>query len=189
MSAVIEQHPSWPYIILADGRYFSLYDRTHDQEIRLGPLARALSKTCRFCGHLKNDIFYSVAQHSVAVADLVRKPEHQKWGLLHDLSEAYINDIPRPFKPEISGYKTIEAHLTKILARRFGLVGEMPEAVHRADMTMLITEGRDLCTGDDWQNWDTGYDNLEPLPTTIHPLDHQAAFELFMDRANTLGIG
>lgn len=188
MSAVIQQRPARPYIILADAGYFRLYDRRFDHEIKLQPLARALSKTCRFCGHLKDDVFYSVAQHSVFVSHLVEGHENQKWGLLHDLSEAYLNDIPRPFKPEINGYKTIEAHLTKILADRFDLEGEMPEAVHRADMTMLITEGRDLCAGDDWMNWDTGYSDLKPLLATIHPLEHQAAFKLFMDRAEELGI-
>jgi len=64
-------------------------------------IAASLSKVCRFSGQLKE--FYSVAQHSLLcyfiAKDLV--PDNirlQILCLLHDASEAYISDIPSPFK-------------------------------------------------------------------------------------------
>lgn len=63
-------------------------------------LAHALSLVCRFNGHCAHH--YSVAQHSLLVAHIIEKeggtPEEQLAGLLHDGTEAYINDLTRPLK-------------------------------------------------------------------------------------------
>lgn len=63
-------------------------------------LAHALSNVCRFNGH--SAWHYSVAQHSLLVADLIAleggSAEEQLAGLLHDGTEAYISDLTRPLK-------------------------------------------------------------------------------------------
>lgn len=66
-------------------------------------IAMALANTCRFGGMISP--FYSVAEHSVKVSRLLREegapPDVQLVGLLHDATEAYILDIPRPWKHKV----------------------------------------------------------------------------------------
>lgn len=63
-------------------------------------LAHALSHVCRFNGHCA--WHYSVAQHSLLVADIVQQEggtqDEILAGLLHDATEAYVNDLTRPLK-------------------------------------------------------------------------------------------
>jgi Rad3-related DNA helicase len=81
-------------------------------------LARALSKICRYAGACPS--FYSVAEHSVMVADRLwartGSRRAARAGLLHDAVEIVIGDIPAPTKrlfPEIEAYerRVLEAWL------------------------------------------------------------------------------
>ncbi len=75
-------------------------------EIDIEDIAHALARICRFNGHLR--YHYSVAEHSVNVAEELKlrgaSKELRLFGLLHDASEAYIADIPRPLKDWIPEY-------------------------------------------------------------------------------------
>ena len=63
-------------------------------------ISTALSNLSRFSGHLSR--FYSVAEHSVRVSETLKDwgapPDVQLLGLIHDATEAYLLDIPRPWK-------------------------------------------------------------------------------------------
>ncbi|MDH0894254.1 MULTISPECIES: phosphohydrolase [unclassified Pseudomonas] len=78
---------------------FSLLNPAADMVVA-ADLAHALSNVCRFNGH--SAWHYSVAQHSLLVADLIAleggSAEEQLAGLLHDSTEAYISDLTRPLK-------------------------------------------------------------------------------------------
>jgi uncharacterized protein len=118
-------------------------------DICIEDIAHALSNQCRFSGHVRT--FYSVAEHCVRVAELLRywgaPTEIQLWGLLHDASEAYLVDLPTPLKshPSIGdGYRAAEEALMHAVCARFGLPETMPDLVRRADAKMLATEVRDL---------------------------------------------
>lgn len=110
-------------------------------EIFIEDIAHSLARQCRFGGHCNP--FYSVAEHSVRASYLVDK-DYALWALLHDASEAYLIDIPRPVKSHLHGYRAIEDGLMAAVCERFGLPREMPFPVKRADETMLVTEQRDL---------------------------------------------
>ncbi len=122
--------------------------RLRVEDIYIEDIAHALSHICRFAGHCKS--FYSVAQHSVLVADYVMKRgrsiNEARWALLHDASEAYLGDITWPLKqhPAMRGYKEIERHAQAVIAQCFGLEGDEPPIVKEADLAILATEKRDL---------------------------------------------
>lgn len=125
------------------GRQFWPLD-PRPEEIFIEDIAHALSMQCRFGGHVK--AFYSVAQHSVEVSNVVLRT-HGLWGLLHDASEAYLVDLPRPLKhfgDLGKWYKFAESALMVAIAERFGLQWPMPTEVEMADDCVLAAEKRDL---------------------------------------------
>lgn len=151
-----ERHGDWNQTFL--GKKFWCLD-PRPEEVFLEDIAHSLSNMCRFAGHV-ND-FYSVSQHSVLVSENV-PPEDALWGLLHDASEAYLVDVPRPLKiqPEMSLYREAEARLMVAICQRFGLPIEEPESVKIADKRMVTTEKRDLLVDGPgrWKNVTTPYE-------------------------------
>lgn len=117
-------------------------------DICVEDICHALSMQCRFTGHCRE--FYSVAQHSMLVATLVKPatPENVLWALLHDASEAYLIDVARPVKQSaaFAAYREAEAVMQCAVATRFSLPPDMPEAVHLADNVALAIEAREFMT-------------------------------------------
>jgi|JI10StandDraft_1071094.scaffolds.fasta_scaffold58571_5 hypothetical protein len=111
-------------------------------DICIEDIAHGLSRVCRFAGHCAG--FMSVAEHSVAVARIVMTtdPDHALEALLHDGSEAYLGDLPRPIKhlPEMAPYREAEARAEAAIAEKFGLVHPLPQSVKDADRQRLFIE-------------------------------------------------
>lgn len=107
------------------------------EDVHIMDIAHALANACRFGGHCSR--FYSVAEHSVLVSHLV-PPADALHGLLHDATEAYLVDVPRPVKMMLDGYKELEELNWRAIAARFGLDPTMPESVHDADQNVLLAE-------------------------------------------------
>ena len=115
---------------------------------------------CRFGGHCQQ--FYSVAQHCCLGAlwgrydDLASKRDQFNF-LMHDASETYLADLPRPLKHGMGRfadmYREIEDELDGKLALRFNLSYPMLPRIKRVDTRMLLTERRDLLasTNDVWE--------------------------------------
>lgn len=146
------------------------------EDVRIEDIAHALANVCRFAGHCRE--FYSVAQHSVLVSQIVPE-EHALRGLLHDASEAYIHDITRPMKrlPEMSFYRDLEHRTMAAIHAAFGITGDEPASIKVADNCVLMTERRDLLTVQrDW-SW-----RAEPLLMRIVALPPHKAEELFLER-------
>lgn len=110
-------------------------------------IAHALGQTTRFGGHLNK--FYSVAQHSVLVSELVPK-EHKKAALLHDASEAYLGDMPSPFKKLMPEYKAIETELMHIIADKFDFQYPLHPVIKEADELLLAKEWNTFIMGKDY---------------------------------------
>jgi 5'-deoxynucleotidase YfbR-like HD superfamily hydrolase len=118
----------------------------HIEDIDIEDIAHSLSLMCRFGGHVKE--FYSVAQHSVEVSHFCDK-EDEFWGLMHDTSEAYLIDIPRPLKSDPkfgSFYRETEKQVMQVICNKYHLPSKQPESVTGADNILLATEIRDLMT-------------------------------------------
>lgn len=154
-------------------------------DVELMDIAHALSHLCRFTGHTR--AFYSVAEHSVRVSKIV-PPEHALWGLLHDASEAYLQDLPRPLKQwGLFGliYRLAEHRVMRAVRERFCLLGDQPKAVTWADRVLLRTEQRDLM-GRQPQPW---ADGVSPLNETIVPWSAGRAKRAFIKRFTELTTG
>lgn len=108
--------------------------------ILLEDISAALSKICRFGGHVRK--FYSVAQHSCLVASLLDNSIMLE-GLLHDGSEAYLGDVIKPLKVMLGEvYSDLEGGFELAIRRRFGLFygPRIHDAIKKADMAALEVE-------------------------------------------------
>lgn len=134
-----------PVIATVSGRRIDLRDPQPDA-FTLEDIAHGLGNVCRFSGQTRQ--FYSVAQHSIMVAELV-PPEARLAALLHDASEAYIQDVPAPLKALLPEYAIIEQRIEAAIAARFGLPDDPAiwKAVKHADLLAVSVEMRDLFDG------------------------------------------
>lgn len=142
-------------------------------------IAHALSMTCRYGGHVS--VFYSVAEHCVLMSEAV-DPTFALWALIHDAAEAYISDLIRPIKHSLPAYRAIDDRLTAVIAQRFGLYGEIPEAVVEADLRILRDE-RDALMSTPPLPWDS-IEKVPALGVPIHgwnPAEAERAYALRLE--------
>lgn len=118
------------------------------EEVCIEDIAHALGNLCRFGGHCRR--FYSVAEHCVYVSLFVA-PAFAMAGLLHDASEAYLVDVPKPIKPFLSGYRQAEKRISEAVFDHVGIGGsagypeaDMREHVKRVDNAILADEALQL---------------------------------------------
>jgi len=158
------------------GRRFNPLQPNPDA-IVIQDIAHSLSMQCRFSGHCKD--FYSVAQHSVLVS-YICDSQDAFWGLMHDATEAYLIDVPRPLKRsgKFQAYLDFEKVMQEAVCRRFNMAFTEPPSVKKADTILLATEARDLMSPlhSDWQQ------PVEPLPFRIEAWNHHKAKDMFMKR-------
>jgi hypothetical protein len=159
-------------------RFFPMNPRPED--IDPADIAHALSMLCRYGGHV--DRFYSVAEHCVLMSEAVA-PEHALAALLHDATEAYVVDVPRPLKLALPDYRAIEAQVWKVIAIRFGVAG-MPDEVKTADNRILLTE-RNALISNAVRPWEQD-GRYEPLPVRITGWLPAEAERRYRDRLGVL---
>ena len=107
-------------------------------QITLVDIAHALSNTCRWGGHVMR--FYSVAEHSIFVQNMVQSREDKIAAMFHDASEAYISDIISPVKHRLEQYAEIENRLMIAIAQKIGFLYPLSDAVKQADEYALRWE-------------------------------------------------
>lgn len=173
-------------IRLFDGTRFDVL-RPDPAAISVKAIAIGLSKLVRFGGQLPPDTFYSVAEHSIRVANML--PQHLKrYGLLHDAAEGLgLGDIVSPVKRQLPEAVLIESQLLAAVATRFGLEPSLftSPAVKSADADMTATEHRWLRYGD-WTG--PGVAAAENPFSSEGALDHARARERFLAYAHNLGV-
>jgi hypothetical protein len=169
-----------PDILTRSGHYFD-FITPEKSVIDIFDIATALSNICRFNGHTKG--FYSVAQHSIFVSQLVPR-EHALVALLHDAAEAYVGDVTRPLKNLLPEYKVIEDRVHAAIFKHFGLDPKLPPCVKQADLVMLATEQKNLMADHD-DEWALIKD-IVPLDVIIVPMTPAKAALRFNERFNEL---
>lgn len=125
-----------PWIQTFTGRAVHLLD-PRPEEIHIEDIAHALAHICRYTGHV--EMFYSVAEHSLWASFLV-PPHLRLTALLHDATEAYVNDLSKPLKNLLPAYEAIEQKMWLAVAERFGIPSELPKEVKTVDKALLMAE-------------------------------------------------
>lgn len=142
------------------------------EDVCIEDISHALANICRFNGHTTR--FYSVAEHSLRVAELL--PDELKLaGLLHDAVEAYVGDVVAPFKrylevgfPKCATFADFESRILRLIFEKFEIEWPLAPAVHEADRVLRATEKRDLMTKCEHE-WDE--ELPPPLPEEIPTLN------------------
>lgn len=153
-----------PWMQTTQGHRF-YFDDPREGVITIRDVARALSRIPRFNGHGDTDVVISVAEHSVAVSQVVEARGRRDLALaalLHDASEAYLCDISTPHKScvDMVGYREREGHTMDAVERAFRLAkfATRDIAIKQADLDCLATEVRLHYSRVDpgWEAWLAG---------------------------------
>lgn len=164
------------------------------EQIDIIDIATGLSNIPRWGGQINR--FYSVAEHCLlmdrAYYAMTESPDNEvcRAILLHDATEAYMGDIPRPLKAELPDYRRIEKRLDIMIKLKFGISTnlEIQEKVHIFDEIMLKNEA--IARGGDI-NWlsDTKYKDVELLPFFVmHYFQPDTAKRVFLRRWEDLNV-
>jgi hypothetical protein len=149
-------------------------------EIVAEDIAHALSLLCRYGGHV--DRFYSVAEHCVLMSEAVA-PENALAALLHDATEAYVCDVPRPLKRQLPGYRAIEDMVWLAIVACFPVPLILPDEVHEADSRILLNERATLMSrAETWAS----LDGLTQLPVVVTGWQPAEAETAYLDRLEEL---
>jgi hypothetical protein len=130
-----------PVIRTFTGRWVNVFD-PNPKTINILDVAHALSFQCRFGGHLKQ--FYSVAQHSIWCYEEAQRrnlsKREQLSSLMHDASEAFLVDIPRPIKKKLLEYEEVEDKLMSVIGAKYGFDWPLSLDIKEIDELALEVE-------------------------------------------------
>lgn len=181
MSNVDRVDEGW--IELSSGNAFT-FQNVKPEQIQIEDIAHALGNLCRFGGHSHK--FYSVAEHSVLLSRFIwyeRGTKDALLALLHDASEAYLVDMPRPIKHDLPQYKTLEAKIEQAILNKFGFKYPLPVWMKEYDNRMLATEKKQTMLNNKYP-WVT--DNLEVLDIELEFWTPDVAKIKFLERFKAL---
>lgn len=124
------------WILTYTGKEFHAFDPKPEQ-ISLKDIAHALSRNNRFTGHSEKS--YTVGEHSIHCYNLLCAMKADKdtclIGLLHDASEAYLQDIASPFKKFLPEYQELEKTVQNAIYLKY--LGYIPTEEHYSEVKMV----------------------------------------------------
>lgn len=166
------------------GRQF-FYDDIASNEVVVEDIAHSLALFNRYGGHSRFP--YSVAQHSVIVADWLwthyGDPYLALDGLMHDAAEAYVGDLRWMVKKLCPEFVDMEAQVDKLIRRTFkpqGLLdAESPRTKH-VDQCIVLDEKAQVMSLPParWEPHETTY---KPLGVFIEEQHWGVAKQKFLD--------
>ena len=129
------------YITTYTGKHFEILN-PDPAVIDIKDIAHALSLICRGNGHVNT--FWSVGEHCICCAREAKArglSERMMLAcLLHDASECYMSDVPRPFKKSLPAYREHEDKLLSLIYEKFlgtDLTAEEQKQLKEIDNAML----------------------------------------------------
>lgn len=185
------------FVLTYSGRKIDLTN-LQPGDVTLSDVARSLSLTCRWCGHL--GVHYSVAQHSVLLTSYAMslrdtayhdRIELAKICLLHDASEAYLSDISFGVKHMLPDYMALEEKVQGAIYHKY--LGYLPTESQERDMKQLdhrlaVSEYLDIKPGAKQSDLGEPHCNLERLPLFVRPIPAMNAEAQFLSLAKSLGM-
>lgn len=182
-----------PTMTLYSGREVDIFD-LKSKDIDIEDIAHSLSNLCRYGGHCL--FHYSVALHSVLCSYEEGTREEKLAFLLHDASEAYMNDLVRPIKhrPELEHYRNEEDKIQKLIFEKYNLEFPFSQRVHNVDNQVLMRELKEIIIFNDEileasSKYETSFRNARKIlreeklkNCTIPNITPEEAEEMFMDR-------
>jgi uncharacterized protein len=150
-------------------------------------IAHSLAQINRFTGHASRP--YSVAEHSLLVADLARiegaSAIAQLAALMHDAHESITGDVSSPVKWALGEHwNDFELGQAYELHNAFGLRAAMHShraAIKRGDLIALATERRDLTP------WERGAHSDWPiLDNPLHPVHSSTSHRLYIGQRQAM---
>jgi len=166
-----------PWLETYTGRKFWAAD-PRMEDVTIFDIAHSLGYKCRYNGHTAK--FYSVAEHCVTLALKARQEglpvATQFQMLMHDGSETYLPDVPRPIKHLFPELVAMEKLNDRVIRDWAGLSHDVPPIVKEWDARIITDERRQvlLPSGHAWSS-----DSLEPLGVQLHgyePYEAQMRF-------------
>lgn len=177
------------YIETYTGRLLTPLD-PDPADMSVQDIAHALAMKCRYSGHSRN--FYSVAEHSVLMAEWFEKQDcafRALYALLHDANEAYLPDVPSPVKQALPWWAEIEGRMDKAVMRFFNCYLLRDRAimsdVKRADTRIKLAEAESLLVsgGMSFGAW---AQDFTPLPVQVRCWTPARAKQAWLDAYDRL---
>jgi hypothetical protein len=180
MSVTAARQDTW--VGTVSGRHIDFLNPDPSQ-IEIEDIATGLSNVARFSGQTEQH--YSVAQHSIECSNKVSHCMKMQ-ALLHDATEAYMGDCPRPLKVVLGdAWKDVEARLMAVIMQRFGLPEKLHPEIKTVDNRWLVTEHKQLQPYG--PSWDGAWmDGVVPYKVKLVPWSPEASRIIFLERFHDL---
>jgi hypothetical protein len=141
-------------ILTYTGRFIDPCD-PDPNSINIVDIAHALGNSCRYGGHCPR--FYSVAEHSVFVKNLMVKANKDFMarfaGLMHDAEEAYLMDLPTPIKRNFPSFVEAGVNLRRVIFEKFNIPWELYDEVGDFDKEAYAQERTRLWSKGNWHSY------------------------------------
>lgn len=174
-------------IHLFTGGHFS-FECPEASVYTISDIAHNLSHINRFTG--SSEVAYNVAQHSIYVSLYLEQQGYpistQLAGLMHDSSEAFLNDISKPLKQLLPDYRKIEYKCEKAIFEKYGLLFPMEACIKDADNAVFVAERaqlQPLCP----QGLIYNGKKVDAAPFHIVPWSAKKSYQQFLKRYDELG--
>jgi len=119
------------------GKYIDVFN-LKEGDIDIKDIVVSLSRAPRYGGHMKKQI--SVLRHTLHVISFLKDDKNILGALLHDASEAYLCDMPKPIKDRLPEYQKLEHSVMLAISAKYGFEYPLNDDVKNADRAALEYE-------------------------------------------------
>lgn len=173
------------------------YSEFKAEDVNLQDIAHHLANERRYGGALPLNQYFSVACHSINMAnfvfdlatsmnyDLENLKRLMRYALFHDASEAYLKDIPSGLKALLPEYKVLEKKFSEVIYQKYGIV-ENDYITDIIDKCMFLDEV--IVLRPEHYGIYSKYNDNQPLKWKIKKYTPEESKELFLIACEELGI-